>query len=105
MPRKAANPISIVEATYEPAQTEIEWGSGTGDIPLDEMVDAIGEIDPAFVDQTWRTLSFGLCVPVLLARAAQRLGATSRRELLAIHLAHERARRNAPRETLRAAHP
>ncbi len=100
MPRKAANQISIVEATYEPAQTDTEWlqtiatvaepvlsdghgvfayiyegleghlrmgaraGSGIGDIPLDELVDPIAEIDPAFVDQTWRTLSFGLCSEV-----------------------------------------
>jgi DNA-binding CsgD family transcriptional regulator len=49
---------------YEGAQGALRMGARAGwgvSFPINAFVDPVAALDPAFVDQTWRTLSFGLC--------------------------------------------
>jgi DNA-binding CsgD family transcriptional regulator len=49
---------------YEGAQGPLRMGARAGwglAFPVDVFVDPVATMDPAFVDRTWRSLSFGLC--------------------------------------------
>jgi DNA-binding CsgD family transcriptional regulator len=60
---------------YEGVQGPLRLGARAGwglDFPIDAFVDPIADLDPAFVDRTWRTLNFGLCSEVVpMARLPQ----------------------------------
>lgn len=65
----AAAPIisegfGAVAYVYEGAEGRLRPGARASfgfDLPVGWFVDPIADMDPAFVDRTWRTLSFGLC--------------------------------------------
>jgi DNA-binding CsgD family transcriptional regulator len=65
----AAAPIvsegfGAIAYVYEGAQGRLRPGSRASvgfHLPIDVFVDPIADMDPAFVDRTWRTLTFGLC--------------------------------------------
>jgi DNA-binding CsgD family transcriptional regulator len=56
--------FGAVAYIYEGAEGPLRMGARAAwgvDFPVDAFVDPVADLDPAFVDATWRTLSFGLC--------------------------------------------